>query len=76
MNTLLYKYLSESSSRFTRSKARSVFRLLVIHVTQSHPHQWSKSHPSSLGGLPRWLRSKNPPANAGDAGDSSSVPGL
>ena len=27
-------------------------------------------------GLPRWLVVKNLPANAGDAGDVSSVPGL
>ena len=27
-------------------------------------------------GLLRWLSGKNPPANAGDAGDMSSIPGL
>ena len=27
-------------------------------------------------GLPRWLSGKNPPANAGDAGDTGSIPGL
>ena len=27
-------------------------------------------------GLPRWLRVKNPPANAGKAGDMGSIPGL
>ena len=26
--------------------------------------------------LPWWLRSKNPPANTGDAGDMSSIPGV
>jgi len=27
-------------------------------------------------GLPRWLRGKHPPANAGDTRDTGSIPGL
>ena len=30
----------------------------------------------SLLGLPRWLSSKEPACNAGDAGDMGSIPGL
>ena len=48
----------------------------VAGITTLEYYKEGQDSPCAKMGLPRWLSGKNPPANAGDAGDTGSIPGL
>ena len=48
----------------------------VACITTLEYYKEGHDSPCAKMGLPRWLSGKNPPANAGDAGDTGSIPGL
>ena len=48
----------------------------VACITTLKYYKEGQYSPCAKMGLPRWLSGKNLPANAGDAGDMGSIPGL
>ena len=48
----------------------------VACITTLEYYKEGQDSPCAKMGLPRWLSGKNPPANAGDARDMGSIPGL